>query len=87
MPDRGSIHGQSDAAAGFEGLIALGLAKDSYQGRPRGSGIQPLGEVAESIIAKRRAHAQRATGRGTHQPLDGEESRCAQQLADQQRPE
>src|SRR6266853_232683 len=37
--DGGSIHGKADATAGFESLVALGLAQDARQGGPRESGI------------------------------------------------
>src|ERR1700741_5040575 len=34
-----SIHGQADATAAFESLVALGLVQHVRQGRPRESGI------------------------------------------------
>src|SRR3989442_13271035 len=61
-PDGGSVDGQSDKAAVVEGFVAFGAAKGGGQSRAGRSRIQPLGEVAQRVIAKRSTHAQPAPG-------------------------
>lgn len=81
----GSVDSQSHKPGVLKGLVPLGAMQHLDQCRPGGGWIQPLGEIAQRVVAERAAQRQGA-GRRTGQLLDGEKARLAQQTADEQGP-
>src|SRR2546422_4951049 len=86
-PHGGSVHSQSDEAAGVESLVTFGLPNRPHQSGTGRSRTQPLGEVGQGIVAERSAHAQGAAGRRADQRFHRMEGVFPEQLANQQRPE
>ncbi len=83
----GSIQGQADEAAVVEGLVALGLTHGG-DGRPPGHRrVEPLGEIAQRIIAEALGNVQGAASLRTHQRFNPGEGRAAQQHPHQQSPQ
>src|ERR1700730_2509770 len=83
----GTVQGQADPAAIVKGLVALGAAQEREQGLPCGTGIEPLGEIAQGIVTERSGDGERASRRRVHQRLDCVKTRLAKNLTDQQGPE
>ena len=57
----GAVEGQADPAAIIKGLVALGAADEGEQGLPGGTGIEPLGEIAQGIVTERSGDGERAS--------------------------
>src|SRR5271167_914247 len=83
----GAVEGQTDPAAIIKGLVALGAADEGEQGLPCGTGIEPLGEIAQGVVTERSCDAQRASRRRAHQRLDRMKTRLPEDLPDQQGPQ
>ena len=84
---RGAIDRYSDEAAVIERFVSLRLRKGDCQRLARGLGIEPFGEVSQSIITEVSAHVQRTACLGTHQCFYRMKTAFSQQITDQQRPE
>jgi len=82
-----AVQGQTDEAAVFESLVALGLVQRSRQRQPCRFRVQPLGAVSQAIIPGFCMDAQLRTHRRMHQPLQAQETRRAQNVAQDHRPD
>ncbi len=82
----GSIQNEANPKRTVEGLIPFGLSKHPGQGLTQGGGIEPFGEVGQSIIAEFAADFQGGTGGAVCQSLKAMVRVFPQHRADHQGP-
>ena len=87
IPGAGAVQSQPDETGVIENLVALGMMDSRTERGARGVRIEPLGEIGQGIVPKRRPDSKASTRRGMDQPFDTEETPGAQQMSDEQGPE
>src|SRR5215469_12977468 len=85
-PHGGAIHRQPDTTGVCKGFVSLGPMHHIDQSLTRARRVQPLGEVAQSVVAETGLESQASGPSRLHQLFDGEEAGLAQPLSRQHSP-